>query len=498
MQLSLSHVTYCYPGSVNSVFSDISCTFANGWHAVIGANGCGKTTLARIISGELEPDEGTVTRGLVTALCAQDATAEPADLADFACDWSPLAQKVRRTLAIEDDWIWRYETLSSGQQKRVQIACALAAEPDVLILDEPTNHLDAPSRELLLETLRDFSGIGLLISHDRTLLDELATSCLCFEAGGIRMRPGNYSAVREQQMQEHDASLHARDAARREYRRLAQEQQRRREEVDRSAAKRSRRSLDPHDHDSREKIGRAIVSGKDRKAADKVRQLDQRMDGLSKKAGASVAQSYDGELPALGVRSKRNTVAHLDAQTIPFGDAGYGLEIPELFVGPDEHIAVVGPNGAGKSTLIKALVAEGIPDGVKAVYLPQELKAEETEELLGRLRGLDRAEQGAVLSLAAQLNAEPESYRTGSSVSPGELRKLALAFAALDGAELLVLDEPTNHLDVHAVEALERFLAGFAGALVLVSHDRHLVEAVSSAVWRTESLLPEGAKLLLS
>ena len=103
-----------------------------------------------------------------------------------------------------------------------------------------------------------------------------------------------------------------------------------------------------------------------------------------------------------------------------------------------------------------------------------------------------------MLSLAAQLNAEPESYRTGSSVSPGELRKLALAFAALDGAELLVLDEPANHLDVHAVEALERFLAGFAGALVLVSHDRHLVEAVSSAVWRTESLPPGGAKLLLS
>lgn len=222
------------------------------------------------------------------------------------------------------------------------------------------------------------------------------------------------------------------------------------------------------------------------------------MQGLGKKAGAAVAQSYDGELLALGVRSKRNAVAHLPAQTIPFGDAGYGIEIPELFVGPDEHRALVGVNGTGKSTLIKALVAHGIPEGVKAVYLPQELSPEEAKALLLRFQNLDRAERGSVLSLAAQLNVEPESYRTGIAVSPGELRKLALAFAALDGAELLVLDEPANHLDVHAVEALERFLASFAGALVLVSHDRHLVEAVSSAIWRTEALPDGGTRLLLS
>ena len=194
-----------------------------------------------------------------------------------------------RALAIEDGWLWHYDTPSSGQQKRVQIACALAAAPDVLILDEPANHLDALARVLLTEMLRDFSGIGLLISHDRVLLDELAVFCLCFEGDSVKIRPGNYSAVREQEMQEHDTSLHAWEAARTEYRRLAQEQQRRREEADRSAAKRSRRNLDPHDHDSREKIGCAIVSGKDRKAADKVCQLDQRMQGLGKKAGAAVA-----------------------------------------------------------------------------------------------------------------------------------------------------------------------------------------------------------------
>lgn len=102
----------------------------------------------------------------------------------------------------------------------------------------------------------------------------------------------------------------------------------------------------------------------------------------------------------MGVRSKRNAVAHLPAQTIPFGDAGYGIEISELFVEPDEHRALVGANGTGKSTLIKALVVHGIPEGVKAVYLPQELSPKEAKALLLRLQNLDRAERGSVLSLA--------------------------------------------------------------------------------------------------
>lgn len=495
MQLVLSQLSFSYPSSAHPLFDHIDITFPQGWCGLVGGNGCGKTTLARIIAGELEPDGGSVTPGLVVALCPQDASAAPEDLESFACDWGAEALRARRLLDIDDGWLWRYGTLSLGQKKRVQIACALARCPDVLILDEPTNHLDAPSRELLEAALAHFRGIGILISHDRALLDALAVSCLCFEADGLHMRPGGYGAAREQQKIEAKSAERLREEARSELRRLSREQQARREEAARSERLGSARHLDVHDHDGRERLGRARVSGKDGIASRKISQLDQRIGRLEKDASAKLARSYGGDLPEGGVRSARDYVAHLAEQTLPFGDSGSGIRIPELFVGPLDHIAVTGANGNGKSTLVRALV-EAVPAGVKSFCLPQEMAPSERRALLAWAKGLGHAEQGALLSAVAQLDGRPESYREGDAVSPGELRKLALASAALGGTELLVLDEPTNHLDVSAIEALERWLASFPGAFVLVSHDRHLVSACADILWQTE-ILQSGEAVLV-
>lgn len=125
MQLSLQHLTYTYPSCVDPVLRDVTATLPCGWTGLVGDNGCGKSTLARIACGRLAPDSGAVAPRLFSIYCEQDATAAPDSLHDFAVAYDRDAVALRRDLGVEEDWPWRYETLSSGQQKRLQVACAL-------------------------------------------------------------------------------------------------------------------------------------------------------------------------------------------------------------------------------------------------------------------------------------------------------------------------------------------------------------------------------------
>ncbi|WP_202616194.1 ATP-binding cassette domain-containing protein [Actinomyces sp. 432] len=265
MQFTLSDIHYTYPGAASPALAGITVTFPTGWTGVVGDNGCGKTTLARIACGDLKPDAGTVAPRLVAHYCAQDATAPPLALTDFACAYDEVAMRLRSDLGVDDDWAWRYDTLSGGQRKLVQVACALWEQPDVLVVDEPTNHADAPARAAIRSALARFSGVGILISHDRALLDALCTQCLFMSPGSAVMRPGGYSQAAAQAELERDTALQRREAARREQRRLARETQRRREEASRTASRRSGRNIAKHDNDARFRRRLAVVSGQDGK-----------------------------------------------------------------------------------------------------------------------------------------------------------------------------------------------------------------------------------------
>lgn len=508
MQLNLTNIHYTYAGSAREVLSGVTLSLPRGWTGVVGDNGCGKSTLARIAAGMMAPTSGSVgPSALVGAYCEQDSSLSPEGLEDFACAWDREAIGLRDQLGIGDDWPWRYGELSCGQQKRLQVAVTLWRHPDVLVMDEPTNHVDAPTCGRILRALRGFDGIGLLVSHDRELLDELVLRCVSFEAGGVRLRPGNFSQVFEQHGMEVSAAAERRERARREERRLREERQRRVEEASRSRSLRSRRGLAPGDHDARERIGRAIVSGKDSRATHLTKTLDARIRCERDAADAAfVERSYDGDVPEFGERSRRSVVARVPAGVVPFaGERGGapgggaatageaplacpGVRVPELFLGSGDHVGLVGPNGSGKSTLVRELVG-AVPGDVPMVYVPQELSAGDATRVVGRLRELSAGERGRVLSVVAQLNSSPEAILDGGMPSPGELRKLVLAEAALLSPQLLVMDEPANHLDLHSVQALERMLAGFPGAVVLVSHDARMVEAVCGRVWE---LVPES------
>lgn len=488
MQLVLSGVSYAYPSAREAVLNNVTITFPIGWTALLGDNGCGKTTLARVACGLLRPDAGSVTRGLICAYVAQDADEPPEGLADFALDYGREARELRESFRIEDDMPWRFDELSFGERKKLQVAVALWGRPDVLVADEPTNHLDADAREELGAALARFRGIGILVSHDRDLVDALATRCASFEPGGIVVRPGGYSAAHGQAELERATAVAERAQARRELARLAAEKDARAHEAARADARRSKRGLDPRDRDARGKIDLAVFTGKDGQAGRLSSQMDARLAAAQERlAAARVTKRYDGDLWVDAEPSRRRTVLHVPAATIPCGPEGT-LQIPELWVGSRDHVGIVGPNGAGKSTLLSHLrvllakAADAGP-GVEVLDIPQELPAEAREAMVERVSALSSADRGRVLSTVAQLNSDPDRILEGGRTSPGELRKLMLAEGILRHPALIVMDEPTNHLDLHSTEALERALAAYPGALLLVSHDRRFLSACTTRTW---------------
>lgn len=481
MQLNLDNITYTYPTSGHAAISDVSLTFPVGWTGIIGDNGCGKTTLSMIAARIIAPDSGFVAPDLFSAYCTQDSTVAPECLEDFAMDWSAEAIRFRELLHIDDAWLWEYGRLSGGQQKRIQIACALWSSPDVLVMDEPTNDLDVTTKALVKDALLRFKGIGILISHDRSLLDSLVKQCAVFEDGRVSMRPGNYTEVAAQIASERRAGAKAHDAAKKEAKRLHTEAVRRQEEAARSKSRLSAKGLAKGDSDKRERIGRAKVTGKDAIAGKASSTMATRLERAEAKAAQTTqSKRYDPSLHSFGSVARSKHLIHVQASTISNG--ALALDVPELWVSPTDRIGIVGANGTGKTTLVRWLL-ERISDGVRFAYIPQEVNASQRESMQAALREMSAKEMGSVLSVVAKLNSDPERVRDGSSMSPGELRKLLLAQQLQCDPNLLVLDEPTNHLDMGSIVALEEMLKGFPGAVILVSHDEELVSEVCESIW---------------
>lgn len=507
--LALNHVSYTYPGAVHPALRDVSAAFPAGWTGIVGDNGCGKTTLAMIAVGLLDPDEGSVTPRLYGEYCPQDSSTEPVTLYDFACDWDRDAVRLRQLLSIGDDWPWRYDQLSGGQQKRLQVACCLWRRPDLLVMDEPTNDLDAQSRAAICRALGEFKGIGLLISHDRQLLDSLVGQCLVFENGAVTMRSGGYTKAMEQAGLEAAAAGRARDQARKEADRIREEARRRNEEAQRSKSRLSARNVDKHDSSMREKLGRAKVSSKDGVAGRASSAMASRLATVQAKLEDSVtSKRYDYRFDAVGRAAASKTVCHIEDTVLAYrgsegaalverelgaetsdGAPAFTLSVPELWVSPTDHVGITGPNGAGKSTLLRHVLAR-IPEDVRVAYVPQDVSEARRSEAIGNLRGYSQADAGKVLAHVARLNSDPKRIIDGEDVSPGEMRKLILAELLLAEPNVLVLDEPTNHLDVGSIEALQGLVRSFAGAVLLVSHDMRLVDESCTVRWMLEETAP--------
>ncbi|AFC84840.1 ATP-binding cassette domain-containing protein [Frateuria aurantia] len=466
---------------------------------IVGRNGEGKSTLLKLIAGELHPDDGEirVQNGVVIARMAQEVPSDTRGtvfqvVADGLGDLGRLLARYHQLLADEDfdalgdvqseieaanawDLDRRVElvleklelpgdldfaALSGGMKRRVLLAQALVRKPDVLLLDEPTNHLDIEAIGWLENFLRQFEGSLIFITHDRSFLKALATRIVEIDRGQLTDWPGDY----DNYLRRREERAHAEAQANALFdKKLAQEEAWIRQGI---KARRTRnegrvralKALRNERSERREQQGNAKITVASAQASGK-KVIEAR----------DVSQAYEG----------RHLLAGLST-TIMRGD----------------RIGIIGPNGAGKSTLLKILLGELNPEqgevtlgtGLQIAYFDQH-----RAQLDDRLNALDNVAEGReyielngqrkhIIGYLQDFLFSPERARAPiTRLSGGERNRLLLAKLFAQPSNLLIMDEPTNDLDVETLELLEELLIDYPGTLLLVSHDRAFLDNVVSS-----------------
>jgi len=470
-----------------------------------GRNGAGKTTLLRMIAGQASIDSGEISyqKGAKIALHDQrpprerdvtlreyvlsgageivaveqelarleqrmaDGDYEEATLNAYAraqarlehfggYRWRDQAQSMLHGLGFKDDDLDReLSTFSGGQLTRGSLARALAGAPDLLLLDEPTNHLDIESLEWLEQYLVAMDAAIVLVAHDRWFLESVGTAVLELEGGRSRFFAGPWHKWRQEQAARELALGRAIDKQQAEIARLEKFVERFRAKATKARQAQSRvKRLERIERIERDPRDRAALSFQFQR---------------SERAGRVIFELEDGRIEVPGKVL---------------------LEHAELWLERGEHVALVGPNGTGKTTLIDTLAGQRpLPAGklrtghnIRLGYLSQHAEnLGETGSVLDacqRATGLTPNKARALLGRF--LFSGEEAQKPLAGLSGGERQRLSLAILVDSGANVLILDEPTNHLDVESREALEDALQAFDGSVLLVSHDRALLDAVGA------------------
>ena len=471
---------------------------------LIGRNGAGMSSLLKILGGLAKADDGSlsVQQGLRITYVAQEPELDP-EATVFAAAAQGIAQAIalreqylsgapgldldalQSQIEAYDAWNWEQRveetlqrlhldpqaligTLSGGTKKRVALAQALVARPDVLLLDEPTNHLDLDSIEWLEELLLAFKGSVVTITHDRAFLDRIATRIVELDRGQLRSYPGNfaqYQAQKEEQLAQ-EAVINARAD-----KLLAQEEVWIRKGVE---ARRTR---------SQSRIGR-LEALRANRAARREALGSVRMDIASGGQGG-----YQGKI-----------VAELTRVSKAFGDRAIVRDFSATILRGDK-VGLIGPNGAGKTTLLKLILGELTPDSgdvrrgnnLQVAYFDQMRNAIDLDATLEDFisPGSEWIEIGNqrkhVKSYLGDFLFSPaRAHSPVRTLSGGERNRLLLARLFARPANVLVLDEPTNDLDIDTLELLEELLQSYDGTVFLVSHDRSFLDNVVTSTIAAE------------
>jgi ATP-binding cassette subfamily F protein 3 len=475
--------------------------------ALAGPNGAGKTTLLRTLTGEMSPDAGELAfrKGTRVALHDQrpprerdlqlgdyvlsgaadlleterelarlekamaEGAHDPATLSAYSraqarlehaggYGWRDRAEAVVRGLGFADvDLARTLDTFSGGELTRASLARALAADPDLLLLDEPTNHLDVASIEWLERELASLQAAVVLVAHDRWFLEAVTNATLELENGRATYFPGPWHVWRQEKAQR---ALHAQKTAAR----ISVDIERLERFVERFRYKKSKAKQ------AQAKLTQIGRLQKDRSEATAEHAL------LTRRAKRLGFAFIDPPRSGRDVLDIQHADVALPGRVL--------LRDVSLYLGRGEHVGLVGPNGSGKTTLLEEIAGDRhkIGHGVELGYFSQhgtELDERGSAlECVMRMTRLNRPQAQSLLGrfLFSGWEAHEKQVR---ALSGGERRRLGLAVLVASGANFLVLDEPTNHLDLASREALEEALEAFPGTILLVTHDRALLDAVA-------------------
>jgi len=473
------------------VIIDAAFSLGAGWTGVVGANGAGKTTLLRLIEGSLAATAGTVILDLsdgVVVHCPQTADTIDGNISALSEARDGAARALLGKLDLDRSDLDRWPSLSPGEKKRWQIAGALHRNPDMLLLDEPTNHLDAAARHLLLAALRPYRGVGLVVSHDRTVLNGLCRRILRVERGSAELWHGGYDMARSGWEAQEDEMIRAYEHViterKKVKRRLADK---RRVTATREARhRRQLRTAGVKDKDARSMEKKSRFEGGQRKGSHDINLLRDEAERLEELAsGYAMHRRLGGELSFEYEAPRRNRLMSYRGPLVA-GDQVLADSV-DVAIERGDRILLEGRNGAGKSTLLRLLLANSYLPEERVLYLPQELTDGETRALLADVETLDTATRGRVLGIVAVLGSDPKRVLATDVPSPGEARKLLIATGLGRGVWLLLLDEPTNHLDLPSIERLERALESYPGAVVVVTHDEQFGRKATDITWHIDS-----------
>lgn len=459
------------------IFHDVTFSIDRGEKVgLVGANGSGKTTLFRCILGLEEFDAGSVKIDGRVGYVEQSANLSDRKLFDELKSKSVEDYQIRKVaygLGFSAEDLERSANIFSGGQKtRILLAKSLLNEPDFLLLDEPTNHLDIERIAWLEKFLKQSNCGALIISHDRAFLDEVAAKIIFLNDRTTKIFNGNYSRFKELWAEQFQSQMAAYE---RQQEKIAE---------------------------TEEYIRRYRAGIKSKQARGRQSQLD-RLERIEKPAEDPSLKKFEFIKPD----ECADRVVVAEDLSMQF-DSKKLFSNLELLIRRGDRIALIGANGSGKTTLLKILLGEIQPSRgrfkigsrVKIGYFSQhhEDLNDENSMLDEIVDNFGTTEEVARNYLGSFNFRGDEVFKKIGDLSGGEKARIALLKLFLTGANFLILDEPTNHLDIPAKEVIEEALKNFLGTILLVSHDRYFIRAVTDQIWRLESgaILRGGFELL--